>query len=133
MSMNDPISDMLTRIRNATRNGASEVSIPYSKLKSELAQVLRREGYVNGVRTEGEEGPGRCVVLTLRYGPDGEHVIHHIDRVSKPGRRVYSPAGSIPRVRGGMGICILSTSKGVLSDRECRKQRVGGEVLCKVG
>jgi small subunit ribosomal protein S8 len=132
MSMNDPISDMLTRIRNATRNGASEVRIPYSKLKNELANVLRREGYVNGVAAEGE-GTGHVLVLDLRYGPDGEHVIHNIDRVSKPGRRVYSPAGRIPRVRGGMGICILSTSKGVLSDRECRKQQVGGEVLCKVG
>lgn len=133
MSMNDPISDMLTMIRNATRIGASEVSIRYSKLKNELANVLRREGYVNAVRVDGEEGPGRRLVLSLRYGPDGEHVIHNIDRVSKPGRRVYSEAGSIPRIRGGMGICILSTSKGVLSDRECRKQRVGGEVLCKVG
>jgi small subunit ribosomal protein S8 len=133
MSMNDPISDMLTRIRNATRNGASDVSIPYSKLKHELANVLRREGYVNGVRTEGEQGPRRALVLELRYGPDGEHVIHDIARVSKPGRRVYSQAGRIPRVQGGLGICILSTSKGVLSDRECRKQRVGGEVLCKVG
>ncbi|MCB9934267.1 MAG: 30S ribosomal protein S8 [Planctomycetes bacterium] len=132
MSMNDPISDMLTRIRNATRNGNSEVRIPYSKLKNELANVLRREGYVNGVRVDGE-GHTRELVLDLRYGPDGEHVIHNIDRVSKPGRRVYSEAGRIPRVRGGMGICILSTSKGVLSDRECRKQRVGGEVLCKVG
>jgi small subunit ribosomal protein S8 len=132
MSMNDPISDMLTRIRNATRNGNPEVRIPYSKLKNELANVLRREGYVNAVRVDGE-GHARLLVLDLRYGPDGEHVIHNIDRVSKPGRRVYSEAGSIPRVRGGMGICILSTSKGVLSDRECRKQRVGGEVLCKVG
>ncbi|MCZ7606027.1 MAG: 30S ribosomal protein S8 [Planctomycetota bacterium] len=132
MSMNDPISDMLTRIRNATRNGNPEVSIPYSKLKNELANVLRREGYVNAVRVDGD-GHMRRLVLELRYGPDGEHVIHNIDRVSKPGRRVYSEAGSIPRVRGGMGICILSTSKGVLSDRECRKQRVGGEVLCKVG
>ena len=132
MSMNDPISDMLTRIRNATRNGAVEVGVPYSKLKHELANVLRREGYVNGVKTEGE-GPKRVIVLELRYGPDGEHVIHNLDRVSKPGRRVYSHANKIPRVRGGMGICILSTSKGVLSDRECRKQQVGGEVLCKVG
>lgn len=132
MSMNDPISDMLTRIRNATRNGNPEVGIPYSKLKNELANVLRREGYVNAVRVDGD-GHERRLVLELRYGPDGEHVIHNIDRVSKPGCRVYSEAGSIPRVRGGMGICILSTSKGVLSDRECRKQRVGGEVLCKVG
>ena len=132
MSMNDPISDMLTRIRNATRNGASEVGVPYSKLKHDLANVLRREGYVNGVKVDGE-GPKRQIVVALRYGPDGEHVIHNLDRVSKPGRRVYSHANKIPRVRGGMGICILSTSKGVLSDRECRKQQVGGEVLCKVG
>ena len=132
MSMNDPISDMLTRIRNATRNGASEVGVPYSKLKHELANVLRREGYVNGVKLEGD-GPKRLIVVELRYGPDGEHVIHNLDRVSKPGRRVYSHHNKIPRVRGGMGICILSTSKGVLSDRECRKQQVGGEVLCKVG
>ncbi len=132
MSMNDPISDMLTRIRNVTRNGGDSVSIPYSKLKNELAGVLRREGYINGVNVEGE-GAERRLVLTLRYGPDGEYLIHRIDRVSKPGRRVYSGANSIPRVRGGLGICILSTSKGVLSDRECRKQRVGGEVLCKVG
>ncbi|MBZ0137843.1 MAG: 30S ribosomal protein S8 [Planctomycetes bacterium] len=132
MSMNDPISDMLTRIRNATRNGAGECHVPYSKLKHELAGVLRREGYVNGVKVEGE-GPQRHIVVELRYGPDGEHVIHNLDRVSKPGRRVYSHANKIPRVRGGMGICILSTSKGVLSDRECRKQQVGGEVLCKVG
>ena len=140
MSMNDPISDMLTRIRNAIRNGAPEVIIPHSNLKAELANVLRREGYVNGVRVDegkpdAKESQARHkqLVLTLRYGPDGEHVIHQIDRVSKPGRRVYSEASSIPRVRGGMGICILSTSKGVLSDRECRKQQVGGEVLCKVG
>lgn len=132
MSMNDPISDMLTRIRNVTRNGGDSVRIPYSKLKNELAGVLRREGYINGVNVEGE-GAKRELVLTLRYGPDGEYLIHRIDRVSKPGRRVYSGANSIPRVRGGLGICILSTSKGVLSDRECRKQRVGGEVLCKVG
>jgi small subunit ribosomal protein S8 len=132
MSMNDPISDMLTRIRNANRNSRSGVRIPYSKLKHELAQVLRREGYVNEVSVEGE-GTQIELVLSLRYGPDGENVIHLIDRVSKPGRRVYSTFEKIPRVRGGMGICILSTSKGVLSDRECRKQRVGGEVLCKVG
>lgn len=132
MSMNDPISDMLTRIRNANRNNAAAVNIPYSKLKHELANVLRREGYVNEVRTEGE-GPAKVLSLVMRYGPDGETVIHRIDRISRPGRRVYTSATEIPRVRGGMGICILSTSRGVLSDRECRKQKVGGEVLCKVG
>jgi small subunit ribosomal protein S8 len=132
MSMNDPISDMLTRIRNANRNSADEVRIPYSKLKHELANVLRREGYVNEVRIEGD-GVQKALALILRYGPDGETVIHSLDRVSRPGRRVYTSATEIPRVRGGMGICILSTSRGVLSDRECRKQQVGGEVLCKVG
>lgn len=132
MSLTDPIADMLTRIRNANSNGAPEVGVPYSKLKLEVANVLRREGYVNAVRVEGD-GPLRSLLVTLRYGPDGERVITRIDRVSKPGRRVYSDVAEIPRVRGGMGICILSTSKGVLSDRECRKQQIGGEVLCKVG
>jgi small subunit ribosomal protein S8 len=132
MSINDPISDMLTRIRNANRNGASEVSMPYSKLKEQLGHVLKREGFLNSVRIQGE-GVGKALTLELRYGPDGQTVIQNIDRVSTPGRRVYSTVEEIPRVRGGMGICILSTSKGVLSDRECRKQRVGGELLCKVG
>lgn len=132
MSLTDPIADMLTRIRNANHNGASEVGMPYSKLKFELANVLRREGYVNAVLVEGD-GPARSLKIALRYGPDGERVITRIDKVSRPGRRVYSDVASIPRVRGGMGICILSTSKGVLSDRECRKQRIGGELICKVG
>ncbi|MCC7508656.1 MAG: 30S ribosomal protein S8 [Planctomycetes bacterium] len=132
MSMNDPISDMLTRIRNANRNNAEVVSIPYSKMKHELANVLRREGYVNEVKTDGD-GATKVLSLQLRYGPDGETVLHRIDRVSRPGRRVYTSATEIPRVRGGMGICIISTSRGVLSDRECRKQKVGGELLCKVG
>lgn len=132
MSLTDPIADMLTRIRNANHNGASEALVPYSKLKLELANVLRREGYINAVAVEGE-GPGRSLKIALRYGPDGQRVITRIDKVSRPGRRVYSDVASIPRVRGGMGICILSTSKGVLSDRECRKQRIGGELICKVG
>ncbi len=132
MSFNDPIADMLTRIRNANSNGAEAVHIPYSKLKEQLAKVLRREGYVNAVSVEGE-GIGRHLSLALRYGPNGERVIHTIDRVSRPGRRVYSPVQSIPRVHGGLGICILSTSKGLMSDRECRKQKVGGEILCRIG
>ncbi|MBK9973486.1 MAG: 30S ribosomal protein S8 [Planctomycetes bacterium] len=132
MSLTDPIADMLTRIRNANHNGATTVRIPFSKMKLEVANVLRREGYVNAVAQEGE-GTERTLVLSMRYGPDGERVITKMDRVSKPGRRVYSNVTEIPRVRGGMGICILSTSKGILSDREARKQRVGGELLCKVG
>lgn len=132
MSLTDPIADMLTRIRNANHNGAPEVAIPYSKLKLEVANVLRREGYLNAVKVEGE-GTARSLLIALRYGPDGERVITRIDRVSKPGRRIYTNIQDIPRVRGGMGICVLSTSKGVLSDRECRKQAVGGELICKVG
>lgn len=132
MSMSDPIADMLTRIRNANSIGARGVSMPYSKLKNQVALVLKREGYIDGVDIAGE-GYKRTLELELRYGPDGEHVITRLDRISKPGGRVYSSAGDIPRVRGGLGICILSTSRGVLSDRECRKQNVGGEILCKVG
>jgi small subunit ribosomal protein S8 len=132
MSFNDPIADMLTRLRNANSNGAPNVIMPYSSLKLALAEVLKREGYINGVKVEGE-GYLRELSLNLRYGPDGERVITKIDRVSKPGKRVYTPVTKIPRVRGGMGICILSTPKGLLSDRECRKHNVGGEILCKVG
>ncbi len=132
MSMTDPIADMLTRIRNANANNASEVEMPFSNLKRAVAEVLAREGYIRQVSARGD-GAARALVLTLRYGPDGEHVINSIDRVSKPGRRVYTPASKIPRIRGGMGICILSTPKGVLSDRECRKQNVGGEVLARIG
>ncbi|MCC6464354.1 MAG: 30S ribosomal protein S8 [Planctomycetes bacterium] len=132
MSITDPIADMLTRIRNANSNGMAEVCVPYSKLKLDVANVLRREGFVNGVKVEGE-GTARRLVLAMRFGPDGELVITSIDRVSRPGCRVYSSVEKIPRVRGGMGICILSTPRGVLSDRECRKQKIGGEIICKVG
>jgi small subunit ribosomal protein S8 len=130
--MNDPIADMLTRIRNANANGAVEAQVPFSNLKRAIADVLKREGYLNEVRVEGD-GVQKRLVIRLRYGPDGEHVITSIDRVSKPGRRVYTPVTKIPRVRGGLGICILSTPRGLLSDRECRKQNVGGEIICKVG
>lgn len=135
MSMTDPIADMLTRIRNANANGADVVAMPSSALKIGLAQALAREGYINSY----EEGqleagrPHRTLKLNLRYGPNGERVIQFIDRVSTPGRRVYAPVKGLPRVLSGMGCTILSTSKGVLSDRECRQQQVGGEILCKVG
>ncbi|KAA0209043.1 30S ribosomal protein S8 [bacterium] len=132
MSFTDPIADMLTRLRNANANGADKVEIPFSNLKLALAEVLKREGFINAVKVDGE-GYQRTIALDLRYGPDGERVITKIERVSKPGRRIYTPVTKIPRVRGGMGICILSTPKGVLSDRECRRHNVGGEMLCKVG
>ena len=130
--MTDPISDMLTRIRNAVRVERPAVEMPLSKVKRGVAEVLKREGYINGVKVQGD-GYERELTLALRYGPDGERVITKIDRVSKPGRRVYTPVAKIPRVRGGMGICILSTPKGLMSDRECRKHNVGGEIICKVG
>ena len=113
MSFNDPISDMLTRLRNANSNGADSVNMPYSNMKLALAEVLKREGYLNAVKVTGD-GYQREISLALRYGPDGERVITAIDRVSKPGRRIYTPVAKIPRVRGGMGICILSTPKGCL-------------------
>ena len=129
--MTDPIADMLTRIRNAYMVKRDRVDIPASRLKMEIAAVLKREGYIaDFVRYE--DGKQGILRIYLKYGPRGEKVITGLKRISKPGRRVYARADEIPRVRSGLGIAILSTSKGVLSDRECRKRRVGGEVLCAV-
>jgi small subunit ribosomal protein S8 len=127
----DPVADMLTRIRNAVRVRHPQVRIPASKLKIGVAQVLKDEGYINGfdVVDDGKQGILR---VDLKYGPRGEDVIHHIKRVSKGGRRVYSGVGDLPRVLDGLGIAILSTNKGVLSDRASREQNVSGEVLCTV-
>lgn len=135
MAMSDPVADMLTRIRNANRLGNNVVMIPASKLKVAIAEALKREGYIEQfeeVRPENGK-PHRNLLITLRYGPDGEKVIQFIDRVSKPGRRVYANSQNMPRVLNGMGCCIVSTNRGVKSDRECRAERVGGEVLCRVG
>lgn len=130
--MTDPVSDMLTRIRNAIVAGKAQVNIPSSRLKIGIAKVLRREGYIDdfAVVQDGKQGLLR---VHLKYGPSGEKVIRDIRRVSKPGRRVYRKAADLVAVMNGMGIAILSTSKGVLSDRECRKQKLGGEVLARVG
>jgi small subunit ribosomal protein S8 len=135
MSMSDPISDMLTRLRNANRLGKEVVIMPSSNLKKALADALRREGFIEDVAESlAEEGrPHRNLRVTLKYGPDGERVMQFLDRVSRPGRRVYAGSDTLPRVLNGMGCAILSTSRGVLSDRECRRERVGGEVLCRVG
>lgn len=134
MSTTDPISDMLTRIRNANSLGHEVVAMPSSKLKLGIAEALKREGYISSCQvvrpTMGK--PHQQLTLTLKYGPDGEKVIQYIDRVSRPGRRVYSGGKAVPRVLSGLGISILSTSRGVLSDREARQQNVGGEVLCTV-
>ena len=131
--MTDPISDMLTCIRNAVRIERPRVEMPLSKVKCGLAEVLKREGYIWDWREEHEEGaPSKQLSIELKYGPNGERVIRHIRRVSKPGRRVYSPATALKPILNGLGISIISTSRGVISDREARQRNLGGEVLCEV-
>lgn len=129
--MTDPIADMLTRIRNAVRVERPFVEMNVSKVKRGVAEVLKREGFIWGFE-EVEEAPAKHLRIELKYGPSGEQVIRHIKRVSKPGRRVYSSAKDLRPVLNGQGITILSTSRGVLSDREARQQNLGGEVLCEV-
>ena len=129
--MTDPIADMLTRIRNAVRVEKSHVDIPLSKVKRGLAEVLKREGYIWDWE-EVESTPVKHIRILLKYGPNGERVIQNIKRVSKPGRRVYSGAAKLRPVLGGLGISVISTSRGVISDREARQRRLGGEVLCEV-
>ena len=131
MAMTDPVADMLTRIRNMVMVGRREVDVPYSNLKRAIADALVREGYLVKVDVAGE-GPEKALRLELKYGPDGEKVIRMIKRESKPGRRLYNRSRDLPRVLDGLGTAIVSTSKGVLSDRECRRANVGGEVLCIV-
>lgn len=127
----DPIADMLTRIRNGVRIERASVDMPYSKLKHGVADVLQREGFIwDSEVIEGE--PTRILRVNLKYGTNGEIVINHIQRVSKPGRRVYVAASEMNRVRHGTGITVVTTPKGVLSNREARKDHVGGEVLAEV-
>lgn len=131
--MTDPIADMLTRIRNAVRIEHPEVNMTLSKVKRGVAEVLKREGYIWDWREENEEGaPSKQLMLQLKYGPNGERVIRHIRRISTPGRRVYSRANGLRPVLNGLGISIISTSRGVISDREARQRNLGGEVLCEV-
>jgi len=133
MSMTDPIADMLTRIRNANVAMHDEVSMPSSKLKVALADVLHREGYIGEFRAvENNDGPGTTLTINMKYSPERERVISGLKRVSKPGLRVYTKADQIPRVLGGLGVAVLSTSNGLVSDRAARKAKVGGEVLCYV-
>jgi small subunit ribosomal protein S8 len=131
MNNQDPIADMLTRIRNANRVGRRLVLIPKSKICHGIAQVLMEEGYINGfdVVDDGRQGQLR---VTLKYSMSGDKVIHVLDRASKPGRRIYRKVGELPKVLNGMGIAVVSTSKGVMSDRKAREENVGGELLCTV-
>jgi small subunit ribosomal protein S8 len=128
--LSDPIADMLTRVRNAAKAGHETVAVPASKMKVAIADVLKSEGYIVGYAVEGE-GVDKEVILTLKYVGD-EPVIEGSKRVSKPSCRIYCGSNDIPRVRGGLGISILSTSTGVMSDRSARKANVGGEILCQV-
>ncbi len=133
MTMTDPIADMLTRIRNANIAMHDEVRMPSSKLKQALAAVLTTEGYIEGFDLDENPGrPGQVLVVRMKYSPERARTISGIRRISKPGLRVYSKASDVPRVLGGLGVAVLSTSQGLLSDREARKRRVGGEILCYV-
>jgi len=129
----DPIADMLTRIRNGVRVESPHVEVSSSKVKRGLADVLKREGYIwDWSEVDVEASPVKQLRIELKYGPNGEKVIQEIKRISKPGRRVYSKARDLKPVLGGMGITIISTSNGVLSDREARQKNAGGEVICEV-
>ena len=133
MTMTDPIADMLTRIRNANIAMHDEVSMPSSKLKVALAKVLESEGYIQSFQAvENSSGPGSTLTIAMKYSDERQRVISGLKRVSKPGLRVYSKNDQIPRVLGGLGVAVLSTSNGLITDRAARKAKVGGEVLCYV-
>jgi small subunit ribosomal protein S8 len=131
MSMTDPISDLLTRIRNAHLANHDRLEVPSSKIKLEICRILQEQGYIASFSVI-EQPPGNLLRIMLRYGKQGQPAIRHVARVSKPGRRVYKGADAIPPVLNGLGIGIISTSKGLLTDSQAREQRVGGEVLCEV-
>lgn len=127
----DPISDFLTRIRNASSAGKEQCAAPHSKLKASIAQILLNEGFIAGV-SEGTDAHGhKTIVVTLKY-IDGQPSINGIDRVSKPGLRLYAKYTEIPRVLNGLGVCILTTPKGVMKDRDARRNKLGGELICNV-
>ena len=134
MTMTDPIADMLTRLRNANQAYHDKVTMPFSKIKANIAEVLKAEGYIaSWSAEEPEEGAvGKRLVVELKYGQSRERSLAGIKRVSKPGLRVYAKSDELPRVLGGLGVAVLSTSQGLLTDREARQRRVGGEVLCYV-
>lgn len=129
MPVTDPIADMFTRIRNATRTQAPVVEMPASKQKVAIAELLRNEGFITSFETKDLGSPDQKMRIVLKYGPRGEQVIQGIKRASKPGLRVYRPSKKVPRVYGGLGIAIVSTSRGLMTDRQARKSSVGGEIM----
>lgn len=134
MTMTDPISDMLTRIRNANVAMHDDVRMPSSRQKVALAGLLEKEGYISGFSEEENDGdkPGKTLTIEMKYSPERARVISGLKRVSKPGLRIYRKRDEIPRVQGGLGVAVVSTNKGLMSDREARKNRMGGEILCFV-
>jgi len=131
MSMSDPLADMLTRIRNAAESHFRSVEMPLSKLKASVADVLKREGFIEDYHIVGD-GPQGTLKIDLKYGANNERVINGVRRVSKPGHRQYKPSDKIPKVMSGLGVAILSTSQGLMTDKQARQLNVGGEVLCEV-
>ncbi len=131
MSMTDPISDLLTRIRNATTVRHDRTDIPASKMKLEVAKILKQEGFIRTFKVL-EEGPQGLIRIYLKYAEDGEPAIHGLRRVSRPGRRVYRGVDDLPKVHNGLGVAVVSTNRGVLTDEQARGLRVGGEVLCEI-
>ncbi|MDE0161392.1 MAG: 30S ribosomal protein S8 [Acidimicrobiaceae bacterium] len=133
MTMTDPIADMLTRIRNANVAMHDEVSMPSSKRKLALADVLQREGYIASyAEKDNTTRPGKTLTIEMKYSPERDRVIRGLRRISKPGLRIYRKRDEIPRVQGGLGVAVVSTNKGLMSDREARRNRMGGEILCYV-
>ena len=133
MTMTDPIADMLTRLRNANQAFHDEVSMPYSKLKAGVAEILKQEGYITSFEVQDpEDTVGKVLTITLKYGRNRERSIAGVRRISKPGLRVYAKHTGLPRVLGGLGVAIISTSQGLLTDRQANKKGVGGEVLAYV-
>lgn len=131
MKVTDPISDMLTRIRNANSAGKAEVSMPSTKVLVEIARVIAEEGYIEGYSVE-DTTPQKTLHVTLKYGARRARVISGIKRISKPGLRIYTTADKLPRVLGGLGTAVISTSRGMMCDRDARKQGVGGELICYI-
>jgi small subunit ribosomal protein S8 len=131
MTMTDPIADFLTRIRNALMAKHETTDVPASKLKWRLAEILKEEGYIADAQLMGEP-PKRMIRISLKYDPSETSVIQALQRISKPGRRTYVTADQLPKVLNGLGVAIISTSRGIMTDRECRQQHVGGELLCQI-
>ncbi|MEN8163261.1 MAG: 30S ribosomal protein S8 [Acidobacteriota bacterium] len=131
MTMTDPIADMLTRIRNATMMRHDRADIPASKVKVEIAKILKQEGFIRTFKLI-EEGPQGLIRVYLKYSDDGEPVIHGLRRVSTPGCRIYTRVESLPKVRNGLGVALVSTNRGVITDEQARGLRVGGEILCEI-